>query len=231
MKAMIASDLITARKALLQMFGICVFVSIFMVWGTDSMAAGIAATVAMMIMLGMLNLAGYDEMNGWQAFRLTLPISRSQVVWGRYASIALVGVVSAIAAVVLGFAILLVAAALPVDTVPQGFAWSTENAESIPAAALLALFALLAAAALSLPLIMRFGVTKGTRWLPMVIVMVMAVGIVLSSYLGLDIEEVLGGPLAALGPWGVGALGALLAIALYAASGALSVRLYRKREL
>lgn len=231
MKAMIASDLITARKALLQMFGICIFVSIFMIWGTDSMAAGIAATVAMMIMLGMLNLAGYDEMNGWQAFRLTLPISRSQVVWGRYTSIALVGIASAIAAIALGFAILLVAAALPADTVPQGFAWNAENAEAVPAAAFLSLFVLLAAAALSLPLIMRFGVTKGTRWLPVVIVMVMAAGIVLSSYLGIDIEEVLSGPIAALGPWGVGALGALLAVALYVASAALSVRLYRKREL
>lgn len=231
MKAMIASDLITSRKALLQMLGICAFVSISITWGSDTMAAGIAAMVAMMIMLGTFNLAAYDEINGWQAFRLTLPISRSQVVWGRYASIALVGIASAVVSVVLGFAILAVAALLPADTVPQGFAWSPESMEYIPAAALLALFALLTVVALSLPMIMRFGMTKGTRWLPVLIVVILAAALAVSKHLGFDIETAIGGPLSTLGPWGLGALGALLAVALYGASAALSVRLYRNREL
>ena len=88
MKAMIVSDFAVLRSALLQLLGICAIIALFMgyVMGAVGTAAAIAAMVPFM---GLFSLAAYDEQNNWERFRLTLPLTRRQVVFGRYASIAL----------------------------------------------------------------------------------------------------------------------------------------------
>lgn len=91
MKAMIVSDFAVLRSALLQLLGICAIIALFMgyVMGAVGTAAAIAAMVPFM---GLFSLAAYDEQNNWERFRLTLPLTRRQVVFGRYASIALLTV-------------------------------------------------------------------------------------------------------------------------------------------
>lgn len=79
MKAMIVSDFAVLRSALLQLLGICAIIALFMgyVMGAVDTAAAIAAMVPFM---GLFSLAAYDEQNNWERFRLTLPLTRRQVV-------------------------------------------------------------------------------------------------------------------------------------------------------
>ena len=81
MKAMIVSDFAVLRSALLQLLGICLVIALFMgyVMGAVGTAAAIAAMVPFM---GLFSLAAYDEQNNWERFRLTLPLTRRQVVFG-----------------------------------------------------------------------------------------------------------------------------------------------------
>ena len=46
--------------------------------------------------------AGYDAMNGWERYRATLPLSRRDIVLGRYANVLACSVVAAAASVVIG---------------------------------------------------------------------------------------------------------------------------------
>lgn len=55
------------------------------------LSAGMGSTFALpgiIFMMGMFSLSNsasnYDEHNGWAAFRLTMPVSRREVVLGRY---------------------------------------------------------------------------------------------------------------------------------------------------
>lgn len=91
MKAMIVSDFAVLRSVLLQLLGICLVIALFM--GYVMGAVGTAAAIAAMVpFTGLFSLAAYDEQNNWERFRLTLPLTRRQVVFGRYASIALLTV-------------------------------------------------------------------------------------------------------------------------------------------
>jgi len=77
MKTMIVSDFAALRSALLQLVGICLVVSLFMsyVMGAVGTSAAIGAMIPFMC---LFSLAALDEQNGWERFRLTLPITRRQ---------------------------------------------------------------------------------------------------------------------------------------------------------
>ena len=101
MKAMVFSDLVTMKRNLLQLMGICVFVALFISVGTETLAATGACISAMIPIMYLFSIAAYDEMNKWEVFRLTLPLSRMQVVAGRYVSFLLVALVSCVAGIAL----------------------------------------------------------------------------------------------------------------------------------
>ncbi len=92
MKAMIVSDFAVLRSALLQLVGICVVIALFMGYAMGTLVGGAAAIAAMPPFMLLFSLAATDEQNGWERFRLTLPLTRRQVVFGRYASLALIAV-------------------------------------------------------------------------------------------------------------------------------------------
>ena len=82
MKTMMCSDFITMKRTLVQFAFIGLLVTVFIgVCGTSILAA-LAAVVAMVPFMYVFSVAAYDEMAGWERFRLTLPISRHQVVFG-----------------------------------------------------------------------------------------------------------------------------------------------------
>lgn len=237
MKALIISDLVTMRSALLQLAGTCVIVGAFISIATQSFVAASAAIAIMIPIMFLFTTSAYDEMSDWELFRLTLPMTRRQVALGRYASILLVTVLAVVLASALGVLMALVAGTasalmhvpLAEGLVPhEGFV-----AEIVAGAAVSAAIALVAGA-VTLPLIMRFGMTKGARLVPVVIVLLMALGILL---VGDD------GPLAGMLPdieaWlfqGVNlalvcVAGATVTLAAYAASARVAVGLYERREL
>lgn len=130
MKAMIVSDFAVLRSALLQLLGICLVIALFM--GYVMGAVGTAAAIAAMIpFTGLFSLAAYDEQNNWERFRLTLPLTRRQVVFGRYASIALLTVGSLALALVLGLGIAALAGLLPAEWLPESLSPSENTPEMI----------------------------------------------------------------------------------------------------
>lgn len=106
MKAMIFSDLITSKNVAVQLLLVSVVICGFLAWGTNETIVGTAAMATMTPMMYLFSIFAYDEMNGWERFRLTLPITKRQVAYGRYISMLIIAVISLLAAWIVSFAFL-----------------------------------------------------------------------------------------------------------------------------
>ena len=136
MKTMIVSDFAALRSALLQLVGICLVVSLFMsyVMGAVGTSAAIGAMIPFMC---LFSLAALDEQNGWERFRLTLPITRRQVVFGRYASVAIATVLAFVFSLALSFALLAVMGLkefFSAEKPFERFRWQAIVSAAVPAA-------------------------------------------------------------------------------------------------
>lgn len=69
--------------------------------GDSGMSAGACAVSAMSHIIIMNSLAGYDNQNGWERYRATLPFSRKDIICARYLCIVVFSVVMACAAALL----------------------------------------------------------------------------------------------------------------------------------
>lgn len=230
MKAMIFSDLITSRNSFVQLLLVSVVICGFLAWGTGEVIVGTAAMATMAPLMYLFSIFAYDEINGWERFRLTLPLTKRQVVYGRYVSMLIVSVVSLLAAWLISMVFLAIIQGW------GGFGASTElTTPESPLAILdcgLAGFVFIVVlAALTLPLLMRFGMNKATRLLPLLVVVVVVLGSVAIGNIsgGLDLTAMrtfLDTHMVAL------AIGAcVLAVVLYLASAFIAARLYQAREL
>ena len=233
MKTMIVSDFAALRSALLQLVGICLVVSLFMsyVMGAVGTSAAIGAMIPFMC---LFSLAALDEQNGWERFRLTLPITRRQVVFGRYASVAIATVLAFVFSLALSFALLAVMGLLPAAWVPESLAPAENPPAAIVGATVGSVGIVMIAMVVALPLIMRFGMTKAARIVPLIVVIVIAgcVSFFDADYLFAN------GLVSDLVAWldtdsnylvAAGATLAAVAI-LYIASAFLSAKLYEGRE-
>lgn len=237
MKAMICSDFITMKRVLVQFALIGLLVTVFIGVCGASVLVGLAALVAMVPFMYVFSVAAYDEMGGWERFRLTLPISRHQVVFGRYAGILVVMVASWAVATLLGFVASSALSAM--DGIEQAAVLANGyNPVEGSGHLMLVSSMMLLVAALTLPLFTRFGMTKATRIAPVAFVLIMA--------LLLAFSDSLSGMLAAAMPWisplvqagqanpfaalGLGGTVFGAVLVLYVASAFLSARLYEKRQ-
>ncbi len=237
MKTLVISDLVTMRSALLQLAGICAIVGAFISIATQSFVAASAATAIMIPLMFLFTTSAYDETRDWELFRLTLPVTRRQVVLGRYASILLVALLAVVLASVLGVLLALAAgavAALAPVPLPEGLVPHEGFVAEIVAGAAVSSVIALVAGAVTLPLIMRFGMTKGARLVPVVIVLLMSLGILLAGD-----DGPLAGMLTGLEAWLfqganlalVCVAGVVATLAVYAVSAQVAVGLYERREL
>lgn len=162
MKAMIVSDFAVLRSVLLQLLGICLVIALFMGYamGAVGTAAAIAAMVPFMV---LFSLAAYDEQNNWERFRLTLPLTRRQVVLGRYASIALLTVGSLTLALALGLGIAALAGLLPAQWLPESLSPAENTPEMIVGSTIGGVSVVAIAMAVTMPVITRFGMTLSLR--------------------------------------------------------------------
>ncbi|WP_165053974.1 MULTISPECIES: ABC-2 transporter permease [unclassified Adlercreutzia] len=237
MKAMILSDLTTMRRILIQLLGIMAAVSLFLAVTVETLAATAACAAVMIPFMFMFNVAAYDEINKWESFRLAMPMSRRGVVAGRYASLLLVTALSLGVSVACSFAVT-GAAALLSGAMGQGAPLESlllENnpPEMIVAAGLMGTAAVLVASAVTLPLIMRFGMSLATRLLPLAM-LCGAGGFCLAVDNGLLAGLLPAGGLESLFNGGFAGLFAALVVVplvLYAVSLVVSLRVYRSREL
>lgn len=233
MRTMIFTDLITMKNSLLALLGIDVALGVFFAFSMQTLVGALAAMTVIIPFMYLFSISAYDDMGGWERFRLTLPLTRRQVVWGRYASIALVLAVSMLLALVVGHVLVMVGDAVP--GAPRFITSAEVGFYQVACGVALAAAIVLIAAAISLPFITRFGMTKATRILPAVIVIVLGASVALFGDVSANVT------FGAFSAWmmdaGPAFIKAVIAaaivalIVLYLVSACISTKLYRKREL
>lgn len=178
MKAMIVSDFAVLRSALLQLVGICVVIALFMGYAMGTLVGGAAAIAAMPPFMLLFSLAATDELNGWERFRLTLPLTRRQVVFGRYASLGLIAAATIAFSLALSFLLLGVISCMPGRAYcPEGLTPADNPPAALVGSVVGAVGVITLGMAVTLPLIFRFGMTRATRLVPVVVVIAIAAGI------------------------------------------------------
>ena len=169
MKAMIMSDLLIAKKYLLQQLGVSIAVGIFITVMIGNLYVA-APMVGVMIPFSLtITILALDERANWQQFRLALPMSRSNVIAGRYVSFALLALLGIAAGLLVTLVMVAVAQIAP--GVPQladlmmNFSWQAMLFASVAGLAII-----LVMLSVTMPLFSRFGMTKGVRYLPLLII-------------------------------------------------------------
>ena len=229
MKAMIASDLLMLKKSMVQsavLLAIAVLAISLMTGGSPLTLLYVTPIIAFIALQYFQQEAGKA---GWEQSRLAMPLSRGQVITGRYASLAIV----VAASTVLGAMICLAAGGVLV-AIP---AFAQFAIHPLPADA--PTFALvfggvigstLILLGLLLPFVAHFGAVDGMRYAPGLVLSAVMLG-----YFGLFSSGILQNgtlPLpdsfaAAL----VLSLGLLaMGATFYLASATIAIRLYNKRD-
>ena len=106
MKRAIMSELAIVRTLVPSIAGVGLFMFVVLTLanatdGDSGMSAGACAVSAMSPIIIMNSLAGYDNQNGWERYRATLPFSRKDIICARYLSIIVFSAVMACAAALL----------------------------------------------------------------------------------------------------------------------------------
>lgn len=232
MKAMLISDLLIARKYLLQQIAITLFVGLFVAIGTERLYV-VPPAVGVMIPFSLaFTLVSLDERNDWQQFRLALPIPRSSIVRGRYASLlclTLVGTLVGLAeAGIIGIVALLLPGVPQISGLMVDFSWQALLLVSIAGTGVL-----LVMLSIVMPGVTKFGMTKAVRFAPLLVVLFLFVFIGITE--GSDIMPAFVGDFLSWMSSTEGTLAAagivlIVALALFALSSVLSVKLYENRE-
>lgn len=231
MRTQMMSDLLMMRRPMVQILGVSLFIAVFL--GGATFAAFIPFLVAS-------NAFAYDELDGWEGFRLTLPVTRDQVVRGRYLGVLVASVAAFVLAVALGAVLGAIGTAVGIDLgqafLGEGGITDGEGMAVAAAACAAAVLAVLLLMALAMPLFFKFGATKATRVAPAAIVLVFVLVMWLLQNTGtLDAA----GPwlsaryaeaaAAGLVPWLAAGIVACV-LAVYAVSSQVACAVYRRRE-
>ncbi len=238
MKAMIASDLVTMKNSMAQLVVVCLVVAAAMAVMTKNLLVCMSALCAMVPFMYLFTISAYDEMNGWERFRLTLPISRSQVVFGRYVGLLIVEVLCDVLALAFAGLITVVIGALPASMQMPELTFQGNGPGLVFGVCLRVSALILFVAALSLPFFMRYGMTKGTRLAPIVLILLFSFGLWAVSESGF-MNAVLPGAWETLqqlfshedaSSWVASMIIIGVALGVYAVSAAISAKLYQRRQ-
>ena len=224
-----------------QLVGLGLLVSLCIGLGMQTPIAMPATLTCMFFMMSAMGLAAYDQLNHWELFRLTLPLSRRDVVLGRYAAIATFGLTG----MVVGFAgALLCMGVASVVGLPgevgEAFAFDPDMLGVMAVATCFTLLIGAVVASVGTPLYFRLGQTRATQILPTVIALLFVVPVATlgnSGMLdgGIPGMELVSAALEALETPAGMATGcvvlAALSVAALAISAAVSLKLYERREL
>ena len=139
--------------------GLFIFVVLTLANATDGdsgMSAGACAVSAMSPIMVMNSLAGYDNQNGWERYRATLPFSRKDIICARYLCIVVFSAIMACAAVLLNII------ALPLFD-PMGIPSTCQTIFEIATASAASMLISLMMVFLTQPLFFRFGHMEALR--------------------------------------------------------------------
>ena len=221
MKTMLVSDFAQLKGTLASTAIICVFVCALITFSTGSALAGVAAVATVLPYLLLYNLLANDETSGWAKMRVTLPMTRRDIVLGRYASLLVITAASYVLAVACALAVgWLIASVLP----DRGFVFSLETVAETAVGGLLGVFFAVLMNCVTLPIVMSLGLTRAVRALPLIFMVVFcgAVSFMPTSALDMDVSSL---------PLGlVAAVAVAIALALFVLSALLACKLYERRE-
>lgn len=226
MKTLIMSDLFAQRSALGQMAFILVLVDVIMLVCMQSPEGALAGVAVMVPYLMCYGLAVGDEMSGWERMRLTLPMGRDVVVRSRYASVILIAIATCVLAFILNVVLLAVIGAIPqLSGWLGGMAFTSEKVLGMLASSVLAFAMCLLFCSFTLPFMFRYGITRATRFIP-----VLAVVVMLVVFAALSDSTGFVAALDAMSPFLLLGLTLLVSVVVCVASIVLAARLLEHRE-
>lgn len=215
-----------------------IFVAFAVSVGMQSIVAAAGIMTCMFLLMGSMAAGAYDEQNGWGLFRLTMPLSRRDVVLGRYGVIVTLGLIGLAAGWV---AIAVLTALATAGVLPLGL---SEMLSYRPEDILAALFSSVTClafgsfvASITTPVYFHFGQTRGAQYIPLATALLFIVAIVAVNSGVLDtIDATTLGALIAFieSPAGVASccgIAIVASAAMLAVSAAISLKLYERREL
>lgn len=173
MKTMLLSDFIIMRRNIIQLFLTCLIITVIIAVAMDGTLAVVGACFGAMVpLLYLFSVAGYDELNDWQSFRITLPATRANIMAGRYLGMLIVTIVS----VLLGAAVSYILGAIAGDgSFLPGLTFAANPPEAIWGSALGGSSMALFMGAVILPFIAKMGLTKSTRYVPVAFVIILLI--------------------------------------------------------
>ena len=233
MKPMITLDFIVARTYLAQEAIVSIPIGIivsFFIGNVYTMPAAFAALVPFVIGFSLFAL---DEKNDWEQFRLALPLSRENVITGRYATCALLAVAGILFGAIICLLTIAIASIAPSLPNASQIVQSTEAMPAIaaPCAGAIANLAMLA---IAIPAIAKCGMTKAVRFIPLIAVLLvcLAIGAFGGGEAIVIVEAAIDEASSTAADFTLLLFAAaVVAMAIYAASCTLSCKLYRHREL
>ena len=232
MKRAFMSELAIVRTLVPSIAGVGLFIFVALTLanasdGDSGMSAGACAVSAMSPVMVMSSLAGFDNQNGWERYRATLPLSRKDIICARYLSIIVFSAVMACAAVLLNII------ALPILN-NTGIPSTGQTIFEIAIASVASMLISLMIVFLAQPLFFRFGYMEALRLsaglfalLGCLVMAALSSSNPISNWLmsiaGANPDSAVLGCLCA----GI----AVLALVLCALSCAISIKVYRARDL
>ena len=221
-----------------QLLPIGLIVAVAMTIGVGNVSAAASVFVMMACMLSCTAMCAYDDMDNWGAFRLSMPLSRRDVVLGRYAMV----VAFALGAAFFGVALIVASWTLgKMGVLPESVAaYVALDADGLPSSLFAVLTVLLIGlfdAGISLPGFFKFGTTKASQYMPYIILVVFVLfAAVLGQVLdgGIIMEQISRVLTWLEDPANLALIAAgMLAVCavIIAISAAVSLHLYEKRDL
>lgn len=235
MKTAFLAEFHTARRILLQLLGIYTVLSIVL-----SVFIGpiimVTCTAAMTPLLLLFSLAAYDSLNSWERFRACLPVSRNAVVCARYAMLIAGSLLYVLLAFALALALQAAANILPLPAETAAKLLETNGEPFLFLAVEFLGFGLvMVVLAVMAPFIIRYGLTKATRFIPaLFIVLAPSAFSLLSNVLDTSNSFVVGFDTlmsTAGGQLAVAGVVLVFVLAISAVSCFAACRMYRSKEL
>lgn len=236
MLRMMKMELAVLKKYLRQIALTMAIVTVCLVAGMSSLVSVPGVTFLMLMFSMSMSASAYDEQNGWGAYRLVMPVTRRDVVQGRYAfNLLVASAAAAVAAVAVAAFIALGSMVELPEFLAKLAAWDSQQLGATLAASTSCICIGLSMCSVTLPAYFKFGMTKATQYLPFIMLLL---GVAPFLVLG-----VIGGPLLdqvkgaielteTTGGMGMIAFVALaISLAVYTASSFIAVRLYSSRDL
>ncbi|WP_417037024.1 ABC-2 transporter permease [Collinsella stercoris] len=236
MLRMMKMELAVLKKYLKQITFTMLIVIVCLVAGMGSLTSVPGVAFLMVTFSASMSASAYDDQNGWGSYRLVMPVTRREVVQGRYALNLLLAIAAAAVAAVLMTAFIALGSAVELPEFLANLAvWDNQQLEATLAASISCACIGLCMCSATLPAYFKFGMTKATQYLPFIMLFLsVAPFLVLGVIGGPLLDQVKGAIELAETTGGLGliAFAALaISLAVYAASSFIAVRLYSARDL